>query len=210
MARVLRLAARGINTTHPNPRVGCVLARDDEIVGQGWHRSAGEPHAEIHALREAGEQARGATAYVNLEPCNHQGHTPPCSQALIEAGIKRVVASVRDPFPEVDGHGFATLEAAGIKVETGLMASRAESLNAGFLKRTRQGKPWVRIKMAQSLDGRTALGNGQSQWISCEAARRDVQRWRAGSSCIMTGIGTLLADNTSLNKQKPCNCRVKS
>jgi diaminohydroxyphosphoribosylaminopyrimidine deaminase/5-amino-6-(5-phosphoribosylamino)uracil reductase len=199
MAQVLRLAAMGINSTHPNPRVGCVVARDNEIVGRGWHRSAGEPHAEVLALRDAGEQARGATAYINLEPCAHHGRTPPCSQALAEAGIVRVVASVLDPFPEVDGHGFAKLEAAGIRVETGLMASRAETLNAGFLKRVRQGRPWVRIKLAQSLDGRTALRNGQSQWISCEAARRDVQRWRAASSCIMTGIGTLLADNPSLN-----------
>jgi diaminohydroxyphosphoribosylaminopyrimidine deaminase/5-amino-6-(5-phosphoribosylamino)uracil reductase len=199
MAEALRLASKGEATSHPNPRVGCVLARNHEVVGRGWHRCAGEPHAEVNALREAGELARDATAYVNLEPCAHHGRTPPCSQALIEAGVKRVVAAVSDPFPEVNGDGFAMLQAAGIQVEAGLMADQAEALNAGFLKRVRQGRPWVRIKLAQSLDGRTALGDGQSQWISCDAARRDVQSWRARSSCILTGIGTLLTDNPSLN-----------
>jgi diaminohydroxyphosphoribosylaminopyrimidine deaminase/5-amino-6-(5-phosphoribosylamino)uracil reductase len=199
MAESLRLAAKGMDTTHPNPRVGCVLAKDDQVVGTGWHRSAGEPHAEVMALRDAGEQAKGATAYVNLEPCAHHGRTPPCSSALTEAGIKRVVAAVGDPFPQVDGNGFSALKAAGIQVESGLMASRAEQINAGFLKRVRQGLPWVRVKLAHSLDGRTALQNGQSKWISCEAARLDVQRWRARSSCIMTGIGTMLADDPSLN-----------
>lgn len=199
MAEALRLAARGLWTCHPNPRVGCVIARDGRIVGRGWHERAGEAHAEIRALADAGAVARGSTAYVTLEPCSHDGRTGPCTGALIEAGIKEVVAAAADPNPEVDGRGFARLEASGVTVRRGLMATSAEALNAGFFTRQRRGRPWVRIKLAQSLDGRTALANGQSQWISSAASRSDVQRWRARSGALMTGVGTLLADDPSLN-----------
>lgn len=199
MAQALRLAEQGLYGTSPNPRVGCVLVRDGDVVGTGWHRCAGEPHAEVHALREAGEAARGATAYVTLEPCSHHGRTPPCADALVEAGVARVVVAVQDPNPAVAGAGIARLHAAGIGVESGLMETAARELNAGFFARMTRGMPWVRSKIATSLDGRTALGNGKSQWITGDAARQDVQRWRARSCAVLTGINTVLADDARLN-----------
>jgi diaminohydroxyphosphoribosylaminopyrimidine deaminase/5-amino-6-(5-phosphoribosylamino)uracil reductase len=199
MAQALRLAERGLYGTSPNPRVGCVLVRDGDVVGTGWHRRAGEPHAEVHALREAGEAARGATAYVTLEPCSHHGRTPPCAEALVEARVARVVVAVQDPNPQVAGEGIARLRAAGIAVESGLMETAARELNAGFFARMTRGMPWVRSKIAMSLDGRTALGNGKSQWITGDAARQDVQRWRARSCAVLTGINTVLADDARLN-----------
>jgi diaminohydroxyphosphoribosylaminopyrimidine deaminase/5-amino-6-(5-phosphoribosylamino)uracil reductase len=195
MAEALQLAARGMHTTQPNPRVGCVIAKNGQVVGRGYHRRAGEAHAEIFALQDAGAEARGATAYVTLEPCSHHGRTPPCAEALIAAGIERVVMAVQDPHVVVNGSGRRVLQAAGIAVESGLMQSAAEALNPGFLQRMRHGRPWVRIKLAASLDGRTALASGASQWISSEASRNDVQSWRARSSAILTGIGTVLADD---------------
>lgn len=201
MARALALARRGLYTTTPNPRVGCVLVRDvaaSDIVGEGWHERAGEPHAEAHALRMAGERARGATAYVTLEPCAHQGRTPPCCQALIAAGVSRVVAAMQDPNPQVAGKGFSTLRAANIAVETGLMAQEAAELNIGFVSRMTRGRPWVRLKVAASLDGKTALSNGQSQWITGPDARRDGHAWRARACAILTGIGTVKSDDPQL------------
>ncbi len=199
MARALQLAAKGRFGAHPNPMVGCVIVRDGEVVGEGWHRKAGEPHAEIHALQEAGERARGATAYVSLEPCAHHGKTPPCAEALVNAGVGRVVAAMEDPFADVSGRGLKCLEEAGIAAEVGLMRSAAESLNAGFISRVRRGRPQVRVKVAASLDGGTAMESGESQWITGPAARRDVQRLRAASGAVMTGIGTILADDPSMN-----------
>ncbi len=198
MGRALRLAERGLYGTDPNPRVGCVVARGGAVVGEGWHARAGEPHAEIHALREAGERARGATVYVTLEPCAHHGRTPPCADALIGAGVARVVAAMEDPNPRVAGQGLARLAAAGIGVEAGVLAQQVEALNPGFVMRMRQGRPFVRAKLAMSLDGRTAMASGESQWITGEAARADVHRLRARSSAILTGIGTVLADDPSL------------
>ncbi len=198
MAQALRLAGRGLCTTQPNPRVGCVIAHGEEIVGSGWHQRAGGPHAEVFALREAGARARGATAYVTLEPCAHHGRTPPCAEALVAAGVARVVVAVEDPFAQVDGRGIARLRAAGIAVDVGLMREAARELNLGFFSRIERGRPWVRVKLAMSLDGRTALANGESKWITGEAARADVQRWRARSSAILTGSGTVLADNPRL------------
>jgi diaminohydroxyphosphoribosylaminopyrimidine deaminase/5-amino-6-(5-phosphoribosylamino)uracil reductase len=199
MARALRLAERGRYTTDPNPRVGCVLVRDGSLVGEGWHRRAGEPHAERLALAAAADAARGATAYVTLEPCSHHGRTPPCADALIEAGVVRVVAAMSDPNPLVAGQGLARLRAAGIQAEVGLLGAAAEALNPGFLQRMRHGRPYVRCKLAMSLDGRTAMATGESRWVTGPAARRDVQYLRAGSSAVLTGIGTLLADDPSLN-----------
>lgn len=198
MARALRLAERGAYTTKPNPMVGSVLVRDGEVVGEGFHERAGGPHAEVFALREAGERARGATAYVTLEPCAHTGRTAPCADSLIEAGVTRVVAAMRDPFPKVDGAGFEKLRAAGIEVQAGLMEAHARELNRGFLSRVERGRPWLRVKLATSLDGRTALASGDSKWISGEASRLDVQRWRARASALMTGAGTVLADDPQL------------
>lgn len=198
MARALVLARRGLYTTDPNPRVGCVIVRDGRVVGEGWHVRAGEPHAEILALAVAGDQARGATVYLTLEPCCHHGRTPPCSEALIAAGVARVVAAMEDPNPKVAGKGFAALAAHGILVEHGLMAAEAQALNPGFVQRMRSGRPYVRLKLAASLDGRTALASGEAKWITGEAARADVQRLRARSSAILTGIGTVLADDPSL------------
>ena len=203
MAQALRLAQRGLYTTQPNPRVGCVVARGDEVLGAGWHQRAGEPHAEVYALREAAGRARGATAYVTLEPCAHQGRTPPCSDALIAAGVARVVIAAEDPFPQVDGRGIGKLRAAGITVESGLMREAARELNIGFFSRIERGRPWVRVKLAMSLDGRTALANGESKWITGEAAREDVQRWRARSSAVLSGSGTVLADNPRLTVRLP-------
>ncbi len=202
MAHALRLAERGLYSTQPNPRVGCVLAHGEAVVGSGWHQRAGEPHAEVLALREAGNRARGATAYVTLEPCGLQGRTPPCTKALIEAGITRVVAAAADPFQQAGG-GLERLRKAGIQVETGLMREATRELNRGFFMRIEQQRPWVRIKLAMSLDGRTALANGSSKWITGEAARADVQHWRARSSALLTGSGTALSDNPHLTVRLP-------
>lgn len=198
MAHALRLAELGLFTTQPNPRVGCVIAQGAEVIGEGWHERAGEPHAEVYALREAGARARGATAYVTLEPCAHQGRTPPCADALVAADIARVVIAVEDPFPQVAGRGVAILRAAGITVQTGLMRDTARELNIGFFSRIERARPWLRVKLAMSLDGRTALASGKSKWITGEPARADVQRWRARSSAILTGSGTVLADDPRL------------
>lgn len=198
MARALELAARGLHTTDPNPRVGCVIVRDGEVVGEGWHARAGEAHAEINALAQAGARARGADVYLTLEPCSHQGRTPPCADALIAAGVRRVVAAMQDPNPRVDGSGLARLRAAGIACAVGLLEQQARGLNPGFVSRAQRGRPLVRVKMAASLDGRTALAGGESRWITGEAARADVQRLRARSSAILTGIGTVLADDPAL------------
>lgn len=199
MARALQLAARGLNTTHPNPRVGCVIVAGAAVVGEGWHVEAGGPHAEAEALARAGTSARGATAYVTLEPCCHTGRTPPCTAGLIAAGIGRVIYGAADPNPQVDGGGERALAAAGIEVRGGLLAAQSERLNAGYVLRMRRGWPLVRTKIAATLDGRTALAGGQSQWLTAEAARDDVQRWRARSAAVMTGIGTVLADDPALN-----------
>ncbi len=198
MAHALRLAEQGLWTTDPNPRVGCVLVKDGQVVGTGWHQRAGEAHAEIHALHAAGERARGATCYVTLEPCCHQGRTPPCSRALIAAGVAKVVVAMQDPNPKVAGQGLQQLRDAGIEVVSGLLQAQAEALNPGFIQRMRSGRPYVRGKMAMSLDGRTAMESGESQWITSAAARSDVQVWRARSSAILTGIGTVLADDPAL------------
>lgn len=198
MGRALQLAERGLWTTTPNPRVGCVIAKAGKVVGEGWHERAGEPHAEVYALRAAGERARGATAYVSLEPCSHHGRTPPCAEALIAAGVARVVAAMPDPNPRVAGRGLAMLEAAGIHTASGLLAAEAEALNIGFVSRMRRGRPWVRLKMAASLDGKTALLNGASQWITGPAARNDGHRWRARACAVLTGSGTVLADDPGL------------
>jgi diaminohydroxyphosphoribosylaminopyrimidine deaminase/5-amino-6-(5-phosphoribosylamino)uracil reductase len=203
MTQALRLAEQGLYTTQPNPRVGCVIVKNQQIVGQGAHLKAGEPHAEIFALRQAGLAAKGADAYVTLEPCNHHGRTPPCVDALINAGIKRVVVAMQDPNPLVAGNGLKRLLAQGIKVETGLMEADAWALNPGFISRMTRGMPYVRSKIAASLDGRTALKNGKSLWITAEAARLDVQHWRAQSCAIITGIGTVLADNPTMNVRLP-------
>lgn len=207
MASALQLARQGLKTTHPNPRVGCVIARNGKVVGGGWHEKAGEAHAEINALREAGAKAAGGTAYVTLEPCNHSGRTPPCVEALISAKVARVVCALEDPNPEVNGSGVQRLLDAGIEVQSGLMATQAEDLNPGFLMRMRHGRPWVRVKLAQSMDGHIALANGTSQWISGSEARADVQEWRARSDVILTGIGTVLADDPSLNVRNRKNAR---
>jgi len=199
MAQAIQLAKQGLYSASPNPRVGCVLVNDEKLVGSGWHQRAGEPHAEIHALREAGEKARGATAYVTLEPCSHHGKTPPCADALIESGVARVVVAVQDPNPQVAGQGIEKLHNAGIAVEVGLMELAARELNVGFFARMMRGTPWVRSKIAMSLDGRTALKNGESKWITGDAARQDVQHWRARSCAVLTGIATVLADDAQLN-----------
>ena len=198
MARSLRLAEQGLFTTTPNPRVGCVLVREGVVVGEGWHRKAGEAHAEPLALVEAGAAARGSTAYVTLEPCSHHGRTPPCAEALVAAGVSRVVAAMADPNPLVAGQGFAALRAAGIAVECGLLESEARELNIGFVSRMTRGRPWLRLKAAASLDGQTALENGTSQWITGPEARRDGHRWRARACAVLTGIGTVKDDDPEL------------
>ena len=198
MARALQLAERGLWTATPNPRVGCVLVRAGAVVGEGWHERAGTPHAEVHALRAAGERARGATAYVTLEPCSHHGRTPPCAEALIAAGVARVVAAMADPNPLVAGSGLAMLRAAGIDTASGLLENEARELNIGFVARMTRGRPWLRLKVAASLDGRTALNNGVSQWITGAAARRDGHAWRARACAILTGIGTVRDDDPQL------------
>jgi len=198
MARALRLAERGAYTTRPNPMVGCVLAHGDEVVGEGFHARAGEAHAEVIAVQAAGKRAKDATAYVTLEPCAHTGKTGPCAEVLVDAGVARVVAAMGDPFPQVDGAGFDRLRAAGIEVASGLMAVQARTLNRGWLSRIERGRPWVRVKLATSLDGRSALSSGESKWISCAASRHDGHKWRARAGAIITGAGTVLADDPSL------------
>ena len=199
MARALELAARGLYTTDPNPRVGCVLVRDGQAIGEGWHVRAGEPHAEVLALRCAGAQARGATAYVTLEPCSHTGRTPPCADALIGAGISRVVCATVDPNPKVAGAGIEHLQAAGIPVSVGMAANAARELNVGFFSRFERGRPFIRLKLAMSLDARTAAATGTKMWITGEASRADVQIWRARSSVVLTGAGTVRSDDPLLN-----------
>ncbi|MEZ5653597.1 MAG: bifunctional diaminohydroxyphosphoribosylaminopyrimidine deaminase/5-amino-6-(5-phosphoribosylamino)uracil reductase RibD [Burkholderiaceae bacterium] len=199
MSRALALAERGLFSTTPNPRVGCVIVKDHEVVGEGWHRRAGAPHAEVLALAEAGGRARGATAYVTLEPCSHIGRTPPCADALIESGVARVVAAMEDPNPLVAGAGLERLRAAGVDVRCGLLRPAAEELNIGFVSRMRRGRPWVRMKIAASLDAMTALPDGSSQWITGEAARADGHQWRARACAVLTGIGTVRDDDPRLN-----------
>ena len=199
MGQALALARRGLYTTTPNPRVGCVIVRDGAVVGEGWHEKAGRPHAEVLALQAAGAKARGASLYLNLEPCSHHGRTPPCADAIVAAGIARVVAAMRDPNPKVAGAGFAKLGAAGIAVEQGLRDDEARELNIGFVARMTRGRPWVRMKVAASLDGRTALANGKSQWITGEAARADGHRWRARACAVLAGFGTVRDDDPQLN-----------
>lgn len=198
MARAIELARKGLYSTHPNPRVGCVIVRDGQIVGEGWHVRAGEPHAEVHALRQAGERARGACAYVTLEPCSHYGRTPPCAEALVKAGVGRVVAAMQDPNPQVAGNGLKRLAEAGIEVASGVLEAEARALNPGFLKRMEHGLPYVRVKLAMSLDGRTAMASGESQWITGPAARSAVQRLRARSSVVLTSAASVLADNARM------------
>lgn len=195
MSRALQLAERGLYTTSPNPRVGCVIVNHQKIVGEGAHLKAGEPHAEVHALQQAGVLAQGATAYVTLEPCSHHGRTPPCANALLKAGIKTVIAAMVDPNPLVAGQGLSYLQSQGVETRSGLMKTQAAALNPGFITRMAHQKPWVRCKVAASLDGKTAMENGHSQWITSDAARLDVQHWRARSCAVMTGVGTVLADN---------------
>jgi len=199
MARALQLAARGQYSAHPNPMVGCLIVKNDVVIGEGWHEAAGEPHAEINALTDAGDAAKGATVYVTLEPCDHHGKTPPCVDALIDAGVGKVIAAMADPFPQVAGRGLDRLRSAGLETEVGLMRSAAESLNAGFIARVTRNRPLVRVKLATSLDGAIAMKSGESQWITGPEARADVQRQRARSGAIITGIGTVLADDPSLN-----------
>jgi diaminohydroxyphosphoribosylaminopyrimidine deaminase/5-amino-6-(5-phosphoribosylamino)uracil reductase len=198
MSRALMLAERGVYTTEPNPRVGCVLVADGRIVGEGWHVRAGEGHAEVSALAQAGDLARGATAYVTLEPCSHFGRTPPCADALVKAGVSRVVAAMQDPNPQVAGNGLNRLREAGIEVDCGLLEAQAQALNPGFIKRMQQGLPWVRVKLAMSLDGRTAMASGESKWITGPAARADVQRLRARSGAVVSGADSVLLDDSAL------------
>ncbi|CAK9887293.1 MULTISPECIES: bifunctional diaminohydroxyphosphoribosylaminopyrimidine deaminase/5-amino-6-(5-phosphoribosylamino)uracil reductase RibD [Pseudomonas] len=198
MARAIELARKGLYSTHPNPRVGCVIVRDGQIVGEGWHVRAGEPHAEVHALRQAGELARGACAYVTLEPCSHHGRTPPCAEALVKAGVARVVAAMQDPNPQVAGNGLKRLADVGVEVASGVLEAESRALNPGFLKRMEHGLPFVRAKLAMSLDGRTAMASGESQWITGPAARSAVQRLRARSSVVLTSAESVLADNARM------------
>lgn len=198
MARALRLAERGRYGTHPNPRVGCVIVKDGDVVGEGWHQRAGEPHAEVHALREAGERAHGAEVFVTLEPCSHHGRTPPCADALVQAGVAKVWAAMQDPNPLVSGQGLERLRAAGIATESGLLEKDAQRLNRGFVSRMTRGRPFVVLKLGMSLDGRTAMASGESQWITGAEARADVHRLRAEVGAVMTGPGTVLADDPQL------------
>lgn len=210
MQQALDLAEAGLYTSMPNPRVGCVIVKDGKVVGRGAHLRAGTPHAEIHALREAGEAAKGAEVYVTLEPCSHHGRTPPCADALVDAGVKRVIAAMQDPNPKVAGSGLEGLRSQGIEVSCGLLEAEARALNPGFIKRMTEGRPFVRSKIAASLDGRTALANGVSQWITGEQARDDVHRWRARSCAIMTGIGTVLLDDPQMNIRRTDLLEAKS
>ena len=214
MARALRLAEQGLYSTHPNPRVGCVVVAGEQVVGEGWHQRAGEPHAEVHALQRAGALAQGATAYVTLEPCSHHGLTPPCAEALVKAGVQRVVIAMQDPNPQVAGRGIAHLRAQGIQVDvlTGELNAAARALNCGFVKRMEHGLPFVRLKLAMSLDGRTAMASGESQWITGAAARADVQVLRARSSAIITGADTVITDNARLTvraEQLPLDAELR-
>jgi len=195
MARALRLAERGLYTTAPNPRVGCVIVRDGAVVGEGWHQRAGGPHAEIAALQAAGDAARGATLYATLEPCHHHGRTPPCDEAVVAAGVRRAVIAMRDPDARTAGAGIARLQQAGLEVETGVLENEARELNVGFVARLTHGRPWVRVKLAASLDGKTALADGTSRWITGQAARRDGHHWRARACAVLTGSGTVRADD---------------
>ena len=205
MTRALQLAEQGLFTTMPNPRVGCVIVKEGKIIGEGAHLKAGEPHAEVFAIQQAGDNAKGATAYITLEPCSHQGRTPPCTHALLKAGIAKVIAAMQDPNPLVAGSGLAHLQAHNIEVASGLMQAQAEALNLGFISRMTRKQPFIRCKIAASLDGKTALNNGASQWITSEPARLDVQYWRARSCAILTGIGTVLADNPSMSVRANTN-----
>lgn len=198
MAQALQLAARGRTTTFPNPRVGCVIVRDGRVVGEGWHERAGEPHAEVHALRAAGDQARGADLYVTLEPCSHHGRTPPCADALVAAGVRKVYAAMRDPNPKVAGQGLERLKSAGIEVDAGLLEGPARELNRGFVSRMERGRPFVTLKLAASLDARTAMASGESKWITSDAARADVHRLRAEAGAVLSGAGTVLADDPQM------------
>ncbi|OHY94087.1 riboflavin biosynthesis protein RibD [Vibrio rotiferianus] len=212
MSRALKLAKRGIYTTAPNPNVGCVIVRDGEIVGEGHHHRAGEPHAEVHAMRMAGDKAEGATAYVTLEPCSHFGRTPPCAEGLIKAKVARVICAMEDPNPKVAGRGFQMLRDAGVEVQVGLLESEAIDLNKGFIKFMQMGMPYVQLKMAASLDGQSALNNGQSQWITSPKARQDVQRYRALSGGILSTSKTVIDDNASLNVRwddLPCSVQTQ-
>jgi diaminohydroxyphosphoribosylaminopyrimidine deaminase / 5-amino-6-(5-phosphoribosylamino)uracil reductase len=199
LQRALDLAARALYTTDPNPRVGCVIAKEERVVGEGWHERAGQPHAEVMALRNAGSEAHGATAYVTLEPCSHTGRTPPCADALIAAGVARVVCCTRDPNPKVAGGGIDRLLAAGIAVQVGAFCDEARRLNIGYFSRHERGRPYVRLKLAMTLDGRTAPAGGGPMWISGETSRADVQTWRARSSAVLTGAGTVRCDDPQLN-----------
>ncbi|MBI3041964.1 MAG: bifunctional diaminohydroxyphosphoribosylaminopyrimidine deaminase/5-amino-6-(5-phosphoribosylamino)uracil reductase RibD [Betaproteobacteria bacterium] len=207
MARALALAERGLYTAAPNPRVGCVIVRDGAVAGEGWHERAGAPHAEVNALAAAGERARGATAYVSLEPCVHQGRTGPCAEALIRSGVTRVVAALQDPNPKVSGKGLDALKRAGIEVAVGLIEDEARELNIGFFSRMARGRPWVRMKIAASLDGKTALNNGRSRWITGEAARRDGHHWRARACAVLTGAGTVRDDDPRLTVREVTTSR---
>ena len=198
MAQALRLAEQGLYTTSPNPRVGCIIVREEKVIGQGWHERVGQPHAEINALNMAGAKARGATVYVTLEPCSHQGQTGPCAEALIKAGVARVVAAMQDPNPLVNGGGLEKLKQAGVQTECGILENEARELNIGFISRIARGRPWVRMKIAASLDGKTALNNGKSRWITGEPARQDAHHWRARSCAVLTGIGTIRDDDPQL------------
>lgn len=203
MARAVALARRGLWSTDPNPRVGCVIAREGAVLAEGWHERAGGPHAEVVALQRAGESARGATAYVTLEPCSHHGRTPPCTDRLLASGVAHVVAAMADPDPRVAGSGIRVLREAGVEVDVGLLAGEAAALNPGFVSRMTRGRPWVRLKLAASLDGRTAMASGESRWISGEHARADVHRWRARSSAILTGVDSVIADDPALTARVP-------
>jgi diaminohydroxyphosphoribosylaminopyrimidine deaminase/5-amino-6-(5-phosphoribosylamino)uracil reductase len=203
MALALQLARRGLYSTRPNPRVGCVIVSNSEVVGASWHERAGEPHAEVRALEQAGERARGATCYVTLEPCSHHGRTAPCTEVLLGAGVRRVVAAMVDPNPRVAGAGIARLRESGVNVQSELLAIEAEALNIGFCQRMRAGRPWLRAKVGMSLDGRIAMASGESKWITGDASRHDVQHWRARSCAVMTGVGTVLADDPSLTVRDP-------
>lgn len=206
MARALQLATLGLETTTPNPRVGCVIVRDGQVLAEGWHERAGAPHAEAAALAIAGEAARGATVYITLEPCAHHGRTPPCAEALVKVGVGRVIAAMSDPNPKVSGRGFALLEEHGIPWQVGLLEAEARELNIGFISRMTRGWPWVRLKAASTLDGKTALENGASQWITGPAARRDGHRWRARACALLTGFGTVRADDPQLTvRDVPCS-----
>lgn len=207
MSQALRLAEQGLNTTTPNPRVGCVIVKDGKVVGEGAHLKAGEPHAEVYALQQAAALAKAADVYVTLEPCSHTGKTPPCVNAVIAAQPQRVIVAMQDPNPLVAGRGITALREAGIEVLVGVMEAEANQLNIGFVSRMVRGLPYVRTKIAASLDGKTALSNGQSQWITGEAARQQVQHWRAQSCAVLTGVGTVLADNPSLNVRLPNTIR---